>query len=173
MYLFITSTLTFSDLGRRLLILSWATYDIEGNQIEDIQEYLFKPVDFIIPIDHQKKLNISQQQALEHGDYSFTILSEFEKAINNAVLIVAFGIEMQLNTILNEFYINGLETNVELKARQCLQSGLNIRNYCSSVGGSSMSLESLHFSLFWGNDDLSEIDCMVKCFFHLLRKKAI
>lgn len=174
MYLFLTSKITKSDLGLRLFILSWTTYDFDGNPIDDRKEYLFKPTDFTISETLQFQTNISQEQALQFGEYSYTILKEFEKSIKKATLIIAFNIELQLSTILNEFYINGLGTDdIDLKPRQCLQSGLNVVNYCNSVGCNSRSLESLHYSLFWDNDCPSEMNCLIKCFFQLLRKKYI
>lgn len=173
MYLFITSIITTSDLGLRLITLSWAIYDFDGNEIADRQDYLFKPTDYVISSTIEQQFNITQNQALGQGKYSYTILSEFEKALNKSSLIVAFDAELQIDSILNEFRINGLEIDISSKPFQCLRNGINVMTYCNSVGSNSLSLESLHFSLFWDTELPSEMNCIIKCFFQLIRKKLI
>lgn len=170
-YLFVsieTSTL-FQDNKEihRLFYLTFAQFDFDGNELTK-QYRLIKPTDFTIDKWTAKRFNIDQQFLLEEGDYSYTVLSDFENLVKESSLIIGYDLARTLRILENEYHINGIESSLSTKTKEYLDS-YAIMLYCSPEYG----LTGIHRYLFGNDFNASPLDLSIKCFFELKRRKVI
>lgn len=165
----IETTTLFQDNEHihRLFYLTFAQFDFDGNEITK-QYRLLKPTDFTIDKWTAKRFNIDQNFLLEEGDYSYTVLSDFENLVKESSLIIGYDLARTLRVLENEYRINGMESSLSSKTKEYLDSHA-IMLYCSPHHG----LEGIHYYLFGNHFNSSPLDLSIKCFFELKRRKVI
>lgn len=157
-----------NDLSNpRLLYLSYALYSYDNDEYLR-QSSLIKPTDFILSKDIEKKFDIDQSYAIINGEYSYTALSNLEKVVRDASIIIGFNLHSDIQIIQNEYQLNGLASTILFKPRVNLSDD-KVLIYCSPAH----SLQSIHDYLFGAGQNLNDLDLIIKSFYRLKNLKVI
>lgn len=100
-----------------LYMLNW-DYDYEIG-IENINEHIIKPENFIIPQSSINIHKITNEEANKNGKELNGVLKKIEKIIEDADYIVGYNIYFDISILLSEFYrknrVSGINKILQLK----------------------------------------------------------
>lgn len=160
----------------RLVQLSWAWYDINGEKWE-YYDYIIKPVDFIIPIEASKIHRISQEKAETEGHDLVKVLNFFNKQVKEADTLIAHNIEFDEKIISAEFIRNNIENNLLKANKICtMKTTASVCRIANNRGSYKWpNLNELHFHLFKENfseahNALVDVFACARCFFALKKQ---
>ena len=168
--------LTDFDNWPRLVQLAWQIHDEKGGLV-DVKNFIVKPENFVIPRGAEKIHGITTELAKTEGEPLEFVLQEFNKALQDAGVIVGHNIEFDLNIMGAEFLRKKMET--PLFDKTMLDTKDVSTNYCALPGGKGgkykwPKLEELHQKLFDEGFDSAhnasaDVQATARCFLELIR----
>lgn len=160
-----------SDLSNwpRLVQLAYLIYDEEKNLLKR-QNYIVKPLDFIIPSNATKIHGISNETAQSNGIEIWQVLEEFNSELLHVDEIVAHNLSYDEKIIESEYYRLGLKPNFLNKNKICTKELST--NYCDLPDNKWPTLDELYFKLFNKNiiithNALDDILVVSDCYWEL------
>jgi DNA polymerase III subunit epsilon len=165
----------------RLVQLAFIEYFEDGSLFSK-HNYIIKPEGFLIPRDATLIHRISNEKAQAEGHDLREVLSIFDKAVKESVLIVAHNFDFDKCIIGAELYRKSFETKPFLEKRSfCTMKNKNVVKFCrisGSYGYKWPKLEELHYKLFNqritdAHDASIDIDATAKCFWELLKRGVV
>jgi DNA polymerase-3 subunit alpha len=168
--------LTDLDNWPRMIQLAWQLHDKEGKLLE-AQSYIIKPEGFVIPRGSEKIHGISTDRAVREGhDLSF-VLDEFNKALEQAKVVVGHNVGFDNNIIGAEFLRKNIKTT--LFDKKVVDTIPVSTAYCQLPGGKYgkfkwPTLEELHEKLFnepfdAAHNAAADVQATARCFLELIR----
>lgn len=162
----------------RMVQIAWILCDKNGNRIE-ANDYIIKPIGFIIPKDASNVHRITTERAIKEGTELEEVLCKFNSLVEKATYIVAHNISFDEKIIGAEFLRKNIKTSFSVKKKLCtMQASTNFCKIPGSYGFKWPKLSELHLKLF-GNDfeeahDASaDINATEKCFWEMRRLRLI
>ena len=168
--------LTDFDNWPRLVQLAWQIHDEKG-ELVDVKNFIVKPEGFVIPRGSEKIHGISTERAEKEGIALTSVLEEFNKALNDVVVIAGHNIEFDINILGAEFLRTEMATTMhEVHAVDTKDTSTN---YCAIPGGKGGKfkwprLEELHEKLFGetfeaAHNASADVQATARCFLELIR----
>ncbi len=165
--------ITDSDNWPRLVQLSWAWYDKEGNPW-DSNDFIIRPEGFVIPEEATKIHRISQAQAEAEGQELSLIIDLFMADINLAEAIIAHNLDFDEKIIGAElFRLNKPNTFSQVKKICTMKTTSNVCRIPDGRGSYKWpNLNELHQFLFSegftdAHNALVDVQACARCFFAL------
>ncbi|CAH0996353.1 hypothetical protein EMA8858_02485 [Emticicia aquatica] len=165
----------------RLVQLAFIEY-FEDGSLASKHNYIIKPEGFSIPRDATLIHRISNHQAQTEGQDLRQVLAVFEKAVNEAVLLVAHNFDFDKCIVGAEFVRKSFDPKIILTKRSfCTMKDKNVVNFCRIQGKNSYKwpkLEELYLKLFNepindAHDASVDIEATAKCFWELLIRGVV
>ncbi len=169
-----------SENWPRLVQIAWQLHNDMGKLIE-VKNFIICPDGFTIPFNAEKIHGISTKRALEKGALLSYVLTEFNKAIEQAKFIVGHNIIFDVNIVGAELFRIGMESSLMESAT--IDTKDEGTNYCAIPGGRGSNfkwptLTELHSKLFNNGFDLAhnasaDVEATTRCFLELIRLRII
>jgi DNA polymerase III subunit alpha len=176
-----TAPITDLDNWPRLVQIAWQLHNKNGNLLSQ-QNFLVKPDGFDIPFKAEQVHGISTKRALEEGYELLPVLTELNKDLAKAQLLVGHNIEFDINIIGAELIRQSLDTAYFLSLQK-LDTGIAATEFCQLAGGMGGKLKmprltELHEKLFGvpfkdAHDASYDVDATARSFFGLISKKVV
>jgi DNA polymerase III subunit epsilon len=164
------------DNWPRLVQLSWAWYDNNGNQW-DFYDFIIRPNGFIIPEESSKIHRISHKLAEEKGKDLEEIISLFSTQVKQAEYIVAHNISFDEKIVGAELFRLNKEDIFSTAKKICtMKTTASVCCLPSGRGGYKWpNLNELHSHLFQeefsdAHNALVDVFACAKCFFALKKR---
>lgn len=169
-----------SDLKNwpRLVQIAWLASEGNGNEVFS-DEYIVKPIDFVIPTEAAKIHGITTKYAQRYGVALPTVLKAAEAAIQKATMLVAHNMQFDEKILGAEFLRSGFPNIIENKQRPCTMQAAT--DYCRLPGRYGYkwpTLQELHMKLFneafeGAHRALVDVRACARCYFELKRRKIL
>lgn len=156
----------------RMIQIAWIFCDEKGNRIE-MDDFIIKPENFIIPTDAERVHGISTEKAKNEGEELETVLLKFNKLVKQADYIVAHNISFDEKIVGAELLRKNIKNDFFQRKKLCTMKAST--NYCKihgPYGWKWPKLSELHVKLFGANFDEAhdasvDISATEKCFWEM------
>ena len=170
--------ITDIDNWPHIVQIAYEIYTEDGRFYKK-ENFIIKPVGFIIPEESSKIHKISHEYALINGVEIGTVLNIIQKDISYCDIIVAHNIDFDFSVLACECYRNNRKNFLVDKRQICtMKNTLEFCQISSNYGYKWPTLKELHFKLF--NEDFSDahdasvdIEITIKCFWSLVEKNIL
>ena len=169
-----------SENWPRLVQIAWQLHNDMGELLE-VKNFIICPDGFTIPFNAEKIHGISTKRALDQGADLNYVLSEFNKAIEQAKFIVGHNIIFDVNIVGAELFRVGMKSSLMESAT--IDTKEEGTNYCAIPGGRVgkfkwPTLTELYTKLFNKGFDLAhnasaDVEATTRCFLELIRLRII
>ncbi len=164
------------DNWPRLVQLAWQIHDKNG-ELLSVKNFIVKPEGFEIPLAASKVHGITTDYANEAGEPLSFVLEEFNKVLQEVIVVVGHNIEFDNNIMGSEFLRIGMETNLfEVNSVDTKDTSTNFCAIPSSKGKGFKwpRLDELHEKLFHESFDAAhnasaDVQATARCFLELVR----
>jgi len=153
----------------RMIQIAWILCDKDGNRIE-FDDYIIKPVNFIVPSASVGVHGISTERALEEGEDLEEVLCKFNELVDRSDCIVAHNLSFDEKIVGAELLRNRIQSNFNRKRKLCtMHSSTNYCRLSGPYGYKWPTLSELHIRLFGkdfeeAHDASADINATEKCF---------
>jgi DNA polymerase III subunit epsilon len=157
----------------RVVQIAWLTYSNAGRLLSE-NDYLIKPVGFVIPKEATNIHGITTKKALAEGYDLNIVLFQFAQDVKKASLIVAHNIDFDEKIISAEFLRKKIKHSLSKKPKLCTMRSST--EFCEIPGYYGKykwpNLRELHYTLFDQDFEemhnaLADVKACAKCFFEL------
>ncbi len=162
----------------RIVQLAWSLYDQEGNQWES-QNYIIRPVNFVISDEVAKIHRISQERALKEGVELSLALEHFLRDLKTTSDLVAHNIDFDEKIVGSELLREKLGNLPAVNKICTMKSSVAVTKIPSPRGGYKWpNLTELYRHLFSrdfpeAHDAAFDVAACAECFFELKRRGAV
>ena len=166
------------DNWPRIIQIAYEIYTEDGRFYKK-ENFIVKPIGFIIPEESTKIHKITNEFALVNGTELDIVLNQIKKDLSYCDIIVAHNLDFDFSVLACEFLRKNI-TNIFAEKRQIctMKSSINFCQIPSNYGFKWPSLSELYFKLFGVNfndahDASVDISITIKCFWSLIEKDVI
>jgi DNA polymerase III subunit epsilon len=163
----------------RIVQIAWSLYDKDNNHWES-QNYIIKPVGFVIPEEATKIHRISQERALKEGVILRDALEHFIRDVKSASYLIAHNIDFDEKIVGAELLREKLTNPVDEVQKICTMKSSTAHCRIPNGRGSYKwpNLTELYKCLFQtdfpdAHDAAFDVKACAECFFELKKRGVI
>ena len=165
----------------RMVQLAFIEYFEDGTLAAE-HNYIIKPEGFSIPTQTSNIHRITTERANAEGRDLQEVLTIFDDAVKESVLLVAHNFDFDKCIVGAELFRKNFETNILLSKRNfCTMKNKNVIDFCKISGNYGYKwpkLDELHYKLFQkrvtdAHDASIDIRATAKCFWELLKRGVV
>ena len=165
----------------RMVQLAFIEYFEDGTLAAE-HNYIIKPEGFSIPTQASNIHRITTERANTEGRDLQEVLTIFDNAVKESVLLIAHNFDFDKCIVGAELYRKNFDTNVFMSKRNfCTMKNKNVIDFCKISGNYGYKwpkLDELHYKLFQkrvtdAHDASIDIRATAKCFWELLKRGVV
>ena len=165
----------------RMVQLAFIEYFEDGTLAAE-HNYIIKPEGFSIPTQTSNIHRITTERANAEGRDLQEVLTIFNNAVKESVLLVAHNFDFDKCIIGAELFRKSFDTNVFMSKRNfCTMKNKNVIDFCKISGNYGYKwpkLDELHYKLFQkritdAHDASIDIRATANCFWELLKRGVV
>ena len=165
----------------RMVQLAFVEYFEDGTLVAE-HNYIIRPEGFSIPIQASNIHRITTERANTEGRDLQEVLTLFDNAVKESVLLVAHNFDFDKCIVGAELFRKNFDTNTFLSKRNfCTMKSKSVVDFCKIPGNYGYKwpkLDELHYKLFRetvtdAHDASIDIRATAKCFWELLKRGVV
>ena len=173
--------LSDSENWPRCIQIAWQIHDAKGELLSH-QDFLIRPDGFTIPFDSEQVHGISTALAAAEGVPLTSVLSEFEKALQQASFVIGHNVSFDRNIMGAEYLRAGLSDPLEDKAvlDTCTEETATLCQLPGGRGGKFKlpTLSELYHFLFQehfeeAHNATADVEATSRAFLELIRQDRL
>lgn len=172
--------ITDTDNWPRVVQIAWQLHDELGHVVEH-KDFLIKPEGYDIPYDAERIHGISTELAEKYGESLEVVLTDFNRALQQAKFVVGQNIRFDLNVVGCE--LHRIKLDSPMSEMPILDTCTEVTaSLCQLPGGRGgkfklPTLTELHQHLFdvpfsEAHNATADVEATARCFFELIRTKV-